>query len=834
MSRVDAATDRVADLVVDRPGAIVAAFLLVTLLFAAGLGNVSTEAGTEQFTEDSPAQVAFDRVNRDFQPTFEPDEGTTQLIHRSRNVLAREELLRMLRTLERIEDRETLRVASIASPARTVARTLDPNATGLEAEVRAVEGATEREVDRAVRRAAESPGFTASLSEDFNARSASASASITVVRHRIPAGLEATAGAGGTSPLTDIQLRTERVVEAGGGDVIVFGAGILSEEFSTIIGDSLLIVVPAAVVLILVFLVAAYRDLVDLLLGLVSLAMALVWTIGFLGLADIAFSQLLIAVPPLLLAVGIDFGIHTINRYREERVTGTGIEASMRVAARQLLVAFGIVTATTVIGFSSNVTSGLAPIREFGIVAAVGITFTFLIFGVFLPAAKVFADRVVARTPIPQFSQRPLAQEGSALGAILPVGVAVARRAPVVFLLLVAALTAGTGYYGTGVDTSFSDEDFLPPEETAGFLDELPEPFAPGEYTVTGTTNYLEENFAAAEDDTVVLYVEGPMRRNDALEAIQRANRDPPDSFVTENREARSESILGVIRAHQERSDSFRRLVARNDPDGDGIPERNLERVYEVLLDSESGDQARRFITEDYRSTRVVYTVEADAEQAEITADAREQADRFRFEATATGATVVFQDIADTILASALRSLVIAFALTAVFLVVVYQLLAGRPSLGVVNLVPIAVTLGLIAGSMRFFGVPFNALTATILSITLGLGIDYSAHIVHRFVDEFEARAAVLPAIDATVKGTGGALTGSMLTTTAGTGVLVLAITPVLGQFGLLTALSVFYSYLTAIVVTPSALVVWGRLTGADLHASRRGFVHAVRPDSTD
>ncbi len=50
-----------------------------------------------------------------------------------------------------------------------------------------------------------------------------------------------------------------------------------------------------------------------------------------------------------------------------------------------------------------------------------------------------------------------------------------------------------------------------------------------------------------------------------------------------------------------------------------------------------------------------------------------------------------------------------------------------------------------------------------------------------------------------------------MLTTVAGTGVLVLAITPVLGQFGLVTALSIFYSYLTAVLLTPSVIVVWQR-----------------------
>ncbi|WP_254279841.1 efflux RND transporter permease subunit [Haloarcula marina] len=817
---------RVNDVVVGRPTTVVAAFLVVTLLFVPGLASVSTEAGTEQFTQDSPAQTAFERVNEDFGPTFEPDSGSTQLIQRGRNVLSKPELLRMLRALSRLDEREDIRVASTSSAASTVARTLDPSATKLDAQRRAIEGASPGEIDRAVDEAADSPGFRSQLSEDFNRESATASATIAVVQHRIPGGVDAAAGMGGTSPLTAIQLRTERVVDTVGGDIVVFGSGLVSQEFSTIIFDSLFIVVPAAVALIVLFLVYAYRNPVDLVLGLFSLVMTLVWTLGFLGLAGIPFTQLLIAVPPLLLAVGIDFGLHAINRYREERAGGYDIRESMAVANRQLLVAFFIVTGTTVIGFSANAVSDLGPIRDFGIIAAVGIVFTFLIFGIFLPAAKVAIDELFDSLGIPMPFQRPLGREETLLGRVLPVGVEIARRAPTVFVALVLLGSIGAGYYGTGVDTAFSQDDFLPPEDNPAYLEELPEPFRPGEYTVTERTNFLEENFESAQDDTVVVYVQAPLRQDDALESIQRVSRNPPETFVASNRRAEFQSIIGVIRAYANQSRSFARLVERSDVDADGVPDDNLEAIYDRLLASPLRDQALSFITEDLRSARVVYTTEGGADQGEITVDARTVADRYRFEATATGSVVVFQDVADTILASAVQSLLVALAATAVFLVVIYRVLVGRASLGIANLVPILVTITLLAGTMRLFGLPFNALTATILSISLGLGIDYSAHFVHRFADEYDERIpgedldgempmdAVVPALTATVTGTGGALTGSMLTTVSGIGVLVLAITPILGQFGILTALSILYSYLTSMVVTPSVLVVWARLAG--------------------
>ena len=813
-SRFDyqAVIDRIDEWITERPRTVIITFLIVTALFTVGLGNISTSAGTSQFTEDSPSQEALDEVNQQFSPPFETTNGTTQLIQRGRNVLAKDELLAMLEAQQRLERREDLRVVSTSSAAAIVAGTIDPSATTLEARIDAIEGATNSEVETAVQRAARSEGFRSLVSEDFNRKAASASATIAVVEHDVLGGVSDSAGMGGDSPLTPIQQRAQFVVGSVDSDITVFGSGLVAAENSSVITDSILIVTPAAIILILAFLVISYRDPLDLILGVAALGMAIVWTFGFLGIAGIAFSQLLVAVPPLLLAIGIDFGIHAINRYREERAEGKEVNTSMRIATDQLLVAFFIVTGTTVLGFASNGVSDLPPIRDFGFIAAIGIVFTFFIFGIFLPAAKVYLDDRSGSLGIPRFGEQPLGSEGSALARVLPVGVVIARKAPYVFLAAIVLLTVGSSYYATGVGTSFSQEDFLPPEDVPDFLEALPEPFAPNEYTITATTNFLEDNFASAQDDTITIYARGSLTDDSALESIQRANQNPPDSFVSDGRRAETESIITVIDDYAAQSPEFRRLVERNDVDDDGVPDDDLKQIYDALLASPYRAQALNYITEDYTATQVVYTVKSSASQDEITRDARDMAERYRLEATATGSTVVFQQISDTILASAIQSLVVALVATALFLLLIYYVLEGRASLGLVNLAPIIVSVALLAGSMRLFGIPFNSLTATILAIALGLGIDYSVHVVHRFTDEYERTNDVFAALDRTVIGTGGALTGSMLTTASGIGVLVLAIFPVLGQFGVLIALTVVYSYVTAIVVTPSVVVLWERL----------------------
>jgi hydrophobe/amphiphile efflux-3 (HAE3) family protein len=805
------AIDWVDERIVNSPGRVVLVFLLLTGAFFLGLSNVSSEAGTEQFTTGLPSERALEEIQNDFSPTFSPDTGGTTLIQENQNVLSKPALTRMLTLQERIDGRAGLEVSGTSSAAQLVATQLDPSAATLQEKRRAVEDATPGEIDRAVRALADDPAFTGTLSNDFNRGSATASATIGSVSHELPGGISQGAGMGGSSPLTPIQQRIQFIAGSVAGDFTVFGSGLFAEENTAVIGDSLAIVVPAAVVFILFFLIVAYRDLLDLLLGLASLVMAIIWTFGFLGLAGIPFSPLLISVPPLLLAVGVDFGIHAVNRYREERAQGAAVAPAMRVTTDQLIVAFFIVTGTTVIGFLANLSSSLPPIRDFGLIAAIGIVFTFLIFGIFLPAAKVGLDNLRERFPVPTFSTSPLGSEGSALSAVLRTGVAVGERAPALFLVVILLGSAGAGAYATGVDTSFNQEQFLPPEDIPEALYDLPEPFRPGEYTVTGTLNFLEERFEASQQGSATVLLETSMTRDSALEAIQRASDDPPDSFVREGRTADYESIIDVIRSQADRNPEFARLVARNDPDGDGVPEDDLREVYDALLASPAEGQALRYLSEDYTSTRLVYSVEADAEAGEVEVDARAFADRFRGEATPTGQTIVFQAVSDLILESAVTSLLIALAGAALFLVFIYELLVGRGSLGIANMVPIVVTVAAVGATMRLLSIPFNSITATIFAITIGLGIDYSVHVVHRFADEREQRA-LLPALDRTVRGTGGALLGSMLTTTFGIGVLALALFPILGQFGIITAISIFYSFLTSLVVLPSALVIWDHL----------------------
>jgi predicted RND superfamily exporter protein len=809
--RIEAAMRRLNSVIVDHPRQVIAVFLVMTVVFTAGIGLITTETdATDSFTEGLEEQEALDAVNEEFEDPFTADSEGTQLIHTGGNVLTKQALVRDLRVLERIESRDDLRLETANGPATAVAQAIDPSATTISEQLRVLESASNTEVRKAVRRLAEQPGFERSVATDFNPTSASASASITAVSHG--------SADFSSDELTDVQTEIRTLAEDQPGDIRAFGTGITSAETGQVIGDSLTIVMPVVVVLLLLFLIVAYRDPIDLSLGLLSLLMTVLWTFGFLGYSGIPFNQQMISVPVLLLAVGVDFGIHIINRYREETVKGIEPIEAMRTANNQLIIAFIIVTVTTVFGFGANVISDLTPIRNLGIASAIGIVFTFLIFGVFLPAAKIEVDKFRERYGVPEFNSKPISSEDSALGQLLAFPARVSQHAPVVFVVVLLLSGGVVAAYGSSVDTSFETEDFLPPEEQPDYVTSLPEPFAPGEYTIAETLNLLEDRFATNQDQSVKLYVEGSFEEDHALEALAQPNENPPSALaVGDGGTAQPRSIITVIQSYAETNPEFGALVARNDRNGDGIPEHNLDRVYDELFASPVGDSAAQYLTPDRRSAQVTYAIESDASQAEAAADTRSFANDFRFEATATGQLVVFDAVTDVIFQSAIQGMLLAMGLTALFLVIAYTLLEGKPMLGIVNVFPILIAIAFLIGTMRFLGMSLNALTATILSISIGLGIAYSVHATHRFIDEFNNGLDAYGAMISTLTGTGGALLGSMLTTSLGTGALALAITPVLGDFGLLMALSVLYSFVFTVIALPPAVLLWERYRGVRL-----------------
>jgi multidrug efflux pump subunit AcrB len=81
--------------------------------------------------------------------------------------------------------------------------------------------------------------------------------------------------------------------------------------------------------------------------------------------------------------------------------------------------------------------------------------------------------------------------------------------------------------------------------------------------------------------------------------------------------------------------------------------------------------------------------------------------------------------------------------------------------------------------------------------------------VIHRFTEELEHGLSLEKATTTTLATTGSALLGSALTTALGFGVLLFSPLIPFRQFGLVTAITILFALIVAVVVVPPLMVVW-------------------------
>ena len=109
---------------------------------------------------------------------------------------------------------------------------------------------------------------------------------------------------------------------------------------------------------------------------------------------------------------------------------------------------------------------------------------------------------------------------------------------------------------------------------------------------------------------------------------------------------------------------------------------------------------------------------------------------------------------------------------------------------------------------MRLTGTVYNPLTALLTSLTIGLGVDYTIHFTHRYLDETQHTSDPHTLRSPLRRqSTGASLIASSLTTIAGFAVLAFAPVSVISDLGLLTAATIAGSMLVTATILPALLV---------------------------
>jgi predicted RND superfamily exporter protein len=177
--------------------------------------------------------------------------------------------------------------------------------------------------------------------------------------------------------------------------VYVAGLPVISSAINEATQDDLVFLIPLVILVVLVVLFFSFRHLAAVLLPLVTVLVAVIWSIGAMPLFGIKLSILSTVLPVILVAVGSAYGIHVITHYMEG--LGEGGSSFSREEHRELVFTLlrkigkpvMLAALTTFAGFVSFCFTTVPPIREFGFFSSFGVVVSFIVAVTLIPALLI-------------------------------------------------------------------------------------------------------------------------------------------------------------------------------------------------------------------------------------------------------------------------------------------------------------------------------------------------------------------------------------------------------------------------------------------------------------
>ncbi len=523
------------------------------------------------------------------------------------------------------------------------------------------------------------------------------------------------------------------------------------------------------------------RSVVGVLLPLGTVGITVAMTLGAMSLAGEPLNLLTNMIPPLLVTIGLAEAVHMILRWEEfTREGGDRTRSAVRALEAMALPCL-VTTGTTAIGFGALLLQETEILRHFGLVAAIA---SMLVYGVtvlFVPAA------------LPSFTPRsePAGRVGDRLLERSLVAIArVTARHPGVTIASSAAifLAALAVARGVTIDSTLMDQ------------------FARGS-EVARTTAVLEGHLDGVRSLDVV------------LEAT-------PGTFAAPEGIATLAEIVAWLRAQPGvlRATSFADwlLEARRVVHGDvAVNEAPLHSEDEIdalraLLVSRAGavphDPTARFVSLDGARARIEVRL-ADRGASRILA----MLDELSVEVARTPGLEV-RCSGEAFLASRgldriVRSLgSLGAAVVVIFLVM--TLLFRSVRLGLLSVPPNALPLALTVAYMAVRGIPLNAATVIVFTVSIGLAVDGATHVIARFREEAaDQNTDSMELVRRTIVSSGRGVVLAAATLLLGYGALLLSAFEPVRVFGELSAVAIAGSLVAQVVLLPALLAATAKST---------------------
>ena len=197
--------------------------------------------------------------------------------------------------------------------------------------------------------------------------------------------------------MTEIYQRVEKFEEESGIDIRSSGMPHIRANNTTKISQEIKLFIVLAILVTATILLLFFHSFKAMFLSMLIVMIAVVWSVGFLGIFGYEISILTALIPPLIIVIGIPNCIFILNKYHQEfSHHGNQIKALNRVIYK-IGNAIFLTNTTTGLGFATFIFTHSAILVEFGVIASLGILSVFIMSITLMPIFLSFQKAPTAR-----------------------------------------------------------------------------------------------------------------------------------------------------------------------------------------------------------------------------------------------------------------------------------------------------------------------------------------------------------------------------------------------------------------------------------------------------
>jgi hypothetical protein len=591
--------------------------------------------------------------------------------------------------------------------------------------------------------------------------------------------------------------RVQELIDREGPDLSLYQMGmpVISNALAVFTERDFLRLPPITFLVVALILFLLFRSFRDVLLPLLCVMLALIWTLGFIALTGLALSILTMIVPVFLIAVGTAYCLHIITEYRYQAARQASAEAATLATFATMAFPTVLAATTTVLGLGSLFVSRIVAIKVFALFACVGMLSFLVIVLTFLPAAL---SLIPLRPTTGQSNTAPRGPTPVQRFIDLIVALNLKHRHITLPLLATLTLVCLLGMLRMVVETN-------------------PVDYFREESSIRRQFDDIHQRLSGSFPISIMLTGSGEdyFQRVDAIDALQR--------FQTF-----AETLPGVDKAVS--FAEYLKLVNyasnRYEPAQYRLPEESFEirmliNSFRMMLGQDLLDA---FMASDFnRANIVLFThISSSADFLDLRERILEHVKTgypHEIAWDVTGFGIVISASSRQLTTGQIKSL----SLTMVMVFGIMFMLFLSWKVGLIAIVPNLFPIVINFGIMGWLGIELSMATSLIASVAIGLAVDDTIHYLVRFNREFRRDLDSRRALRTTLNHMGRPILFTSVTIGIGFAVLMASGFKPTAVFGAMMAITMFSALVGDLVLLPSLMQFVELVTLWDLARIRMG-----------